>query len=374
MAKALITGGAGFIGSHTVDELLKRGYQVRILDNLAKPVHLKGKPKYIPEEAEFILGDVRNKTDWEKALDSVDVVYHFAAYQDYMPDFSTFFHVNAVGTALLYEVAAEKALDIQKVIVASSQAVYGEGRYECDYCGIFVDEDPRPLEQLEKGQWDFVCDSCGRTMRYIPAWENLSKPANAYGLSKLSQEQLALTLGRRYDIPTVAMRYSIVQGPRQSFYNAYSGACRIFSLSLFLDRAPTIYEDGKQLRDFVNIKDVVQANLLVLDNEQANYKVYNVGGGKAYTVLSFYEMAQKVFQKEIPPRLPGAFRVGDTRHAISDITELRSLGWAPRYTPEDSLREYRAYLEEQTDIEDILSYAEKHMNQVGVVRHVQSKS
>ena len=366
--KILVTGGAGFVGSHTVDALLERGYEVRILDNLSKPVHMKGKPKYLPKEAEFMLGDVRNKDDWEKALEGVDVVYHFAAYQDYLPDFNTFFHVNAVGTALLYEVIVEKGMDIQKVIVASSQAVYGEGRYRCNHCGELIDPDPRSEEQLSLGIWDVLCPSCERPMEYLEPWEALSNPVNSYGISKVAEEQTALVLGYRYNIPSVALRYSIVQGPRQSFYNAYSGACRIFSLSLFLDRAPVIYEDGLQKRDFVNIEDVVAANLLVLDSDSAAYRAFNVGGGRAYTVLEFYEMAQRVFEKDIPPQIPGAFRVGDTRHAVSDISELQSLGWSPQYGPEKSLRDYRRYLEEQTDIEDILDYAEKHMASSGVVK------
>ncbi|MFQ5770499.1 MAG: NAD-dependent epimerase/dehydratase family protein, partial [bacterium] len=201
-------------------------------------------------------------------------------------------------------------------------------------------------------------------------WEAWANPQNQYALSKHSQEKIALNLGQRYRLPTVALRYSIVQGPRQSFYNAYSGANRIFSLSLFLKKAPPIYEDGGQLRDYVNIKDVVRANLLVLEKEEANYKVYNVGGGKAYTVLEFYDIAQKVFELNISPRLQGMYRVGDTRHAVSEISALTSLGWKPRYSPEHSVREYRRYLEQQTDVEDILKHAENLMRRMNVVKEV----
>jgi dTDP-L-rhamnose 4-epimerase len=365
-----VTGGAGFIGSHTVDALLDAGHHVRILDNLHPRIHPHGKPSYISPEAEFLLGDVRNKDDWARALRGIDAVFHFAAYQDYMTDYSTFFHVNAVGTALLYEVAGARRPQLAKIIVASSQAVYGEGQYHCRACNSKVSPTQRTPEMLAQGSWDILCPACGRPMEYLPATEDHANPVNAYGISKLSQEQLALTLGRQNGIPTVALRYSIVQGPRQSLYNAYSGACRIFSLSLFLGKPPVIYEDGRQLRDFVNIRDVLRANLLVLDEDSTNFKVFNVGGGRAYTVLDFYQMAQRVFETEIPARVPGAYRLGDTRHAVSDIAALRSLGWEPQCTPEDSLREYRQYLQEQTDIEDILSYAEKHMSQAGVVRRV----
>ena len=368
--KILVTGGAGFIGSHTVDALLSVGHHVRILDNLQKPVHLKGKPSYIPEEVEFMLGDVRNKSDWEKALPGIDAVFHFAAYQDYLPDFSTFFHVNSVGTALLYEVAVEKKMNLQKIVVASSQAVYGEGRYRCSHYDKEVFAEQRSPQQLEKGEWEVLCQDCGRSMEYLAATEEWANPQNQYAISKYSQEKIALNLGYRYGLPTVAMRYSIVQGPRQSFYNAYSGANRIFSLSLFIKRSPLIYEDGRQLRDFVNIEDVVQANLLVLGSDRADYRAFNVGGGKAYSVQEFYAIVQQVFNSKLPPRMPGAYRVGDTRHAVSDISALKSLGWQPENTPEKSVRDYRNYLEAQTDIDDILDYAEKLMQKMNVVKKV----
>ena len=179
---------------------------------------------------------------------------------------------------------------------------------------------------------------------------------------------VAIRLGQRYNIPSVAMRYSIVQGPRQSFYNAYSGACRIFCLSLYFDKAPVVYEDGRQLRDYVNIHDVVAANLRVLDDPRANYHVYNVGGGRGYTVSEFAEIVRRVFDKQITPSMPGKFRFGDTRHLVSDIRALQALGWAPRHTPEESVREYLEYLRHQTDIEDILAYAQKTMQSLNVVR------
>ena len=190
-------------------------------------------------------------------------------------------------------------------------------------------------------------------------------------ISKYSQELIAMNLGERYGIPSVALRYSIVQGSRQSFYNAYSGACRIFSLSYYFDKAPTVYEDGLMNRDFVNIHDVVDANLLVLEKEKANGNVYCVGGGKAYTILEFAKTVAKVFGKEhIKPNIPGEYRFGDTRNACSDISKIKKLGWKTKCTIEDSIQEYKEYLEEQTDIEDILEYAEKNMKSLKVIRKV----
>lgn len=367
--RILVTGGAGFIGSHTVDRLLQKGYEVRIIDNLQKPVHLKGKPDYIPEKAEFILGDVRDKVTLEKALQGIDAIYHLAAYQDYLPDFSTYFHVNSVSTALIYEIIVENNLPVKKVIVASSQAVLGEGLYMCEDHGELI-PDIRLEVQLSKSDWEHHCPSCGKYIRFLPTPEAKINPQNQYAMSKHSQEMIAINLGKRYGIPSVAMRYSIVQGPRQSFYNAYSGAMRIFNLHLYFDRQPTIYEDGMQIRDYVNYQDVVEANIKVLEDDRANYQSFNVGGGKAHTVLDFYGKVQEVTGKKIDPIIAKYYRYGDTRHIFSDIRKLRSLGWEPEVPIEDSISEYWEYLKRQTDIDDILEYAEKTMMEKGVVRAV----
>jgi len=364
----LVTGGAGFIGSHTVDALLARNYNVRILDNLSKPVHLKGKPDYVPDQAEFVLGDVRNKDDWLKALEGIDVVYHFAAYQDYLPDFSKFMHVNSVGTALLYEIIVEKNLPIKKVIVASSQAVYGEGKYRCPRCNRIKFPDIRELDDLERGEWNHRCQDCGTPLQAMWTNEKRVNPQNQYALSKYSQEQLSINLGKRYQIPTVCLRYSIVQGPRQSIYNAYSGACRIFCLSLFFDRQPPVYEDGRQVRDFVNIFDVVQANLKVLDAPQADYQIFNVGGGKTYTVYEFAQLVAKVFDKKITPKITGQYRFGDTRHIFSDISKLKSIGWKPKYSVEDSITAYVQWLQEIDAVENVLDSAAQQLKALNVVR------
>jgi dTDP-L-rhamnose 4-epimerase len=365
--KILVTGGAGFIGSHTADALLECGYEVRILDNLTEPIHKNGTPLYIPQGAEFIKGDVRNKEDWKKALKGVDIVYHFAAYQDYFPDFSKFFHVNTVGSSLLYEIAVENKLPLKKIIIASSQAVYGEGKYMCKKDGIQY-PNIRLYDQLEKGMWEVKCSVCGKIMEPQGTDESRTNPQNQYAISKYSQELVAINLGKRYSIPTVCLRYSIVQGPRQSFYNTYSGAMRIFCLNLFLGNSPTIYEDGNQIRDYVNVQDAVNANLLVLENNDANYGIYNVGGEKTYTVKQFYDKVAEIFGMKIKPKIPGEYRYGDTRHIFSDISKLKRIGWKPKIPIEQSIKEYKQYLEEQTDIEDILEFQLKKMRNLNIVR------
>lgn len=370
----LITGGAGFIGSHTADALLEKGHRVRILDNLHKTVHPKGKPDYINPAAEFLLGDVRDKQAWQKAMDDIDAVYHFAAYQDYLPDFSTFFHVNAVSTALLYEVIVEKGIapKIKKVIIAASQAVMGEGKYKCTECyekkRHFHLPEIRLEAQLSRGEWDHRCPDCNQVLKWVPSDESVINPCNQYAISKYTQERIATQLGKRYNIPSVVMRYSIVQGPRQSFYNTYSGAMRIFALSLLLDRKPIIFEDGKQVRDYVNIKDVVEANLMVLEKKAADYSVFNVGGDRAWTVIDFYNNMQNVVGKAKAPIMTGYYRYGDTRHIFSDTGKLKSLGWKPTRNINESIRDYWEYINKREDMGDILQYAEKNMKQLKVIR------
>lgn len=369
--RILVTGGAGFIGSHTVDRLVSLGHSVRILDSLEKPVHLKGKPAYLNPAAEFLLGDVTRREDWLRALDGVEAVVHLAAYQDYLPDFSKFFRVNAVGTALLYELVVAEKLPVRKIVVASSQAVYGEGRHRCA-AGHTVHPSIRSEERLRQGRFEVPCPEGHGDLAWEPTDESVVNPQNQYALSKHAQEQIAIHLGRRYGIPSVAMRYSIVQGPRQSFYNAYSGACRVFCLALHFGRDPLIYEDGAQVRDFVNIHDVVDANLRVLEDPRADYEVFNVGGGRAFTVNEFARIVGRAFGKEIAPRPSGLYRFGDTRHICSDVAKLRALGWAPRRTPEDSVAEYVEWLRGQENVEDILDYAERTMKAMNVVRKVEA--
>lgn len=367
--EVLVTGGAGFIGSHTVDLLLEKGYQVRILDSLQPRVHPMGKPFWVPPEAEFIQGDVANTTDLEQALEGIDAVFHLAAYQDYMTDFSTFVHVNTESTALLFELIVGKRLPIHKIVFASSQAVCGEGRYQCEEHGIMV-PNPRPLEQLERGDWDIHCPHCGQYMEPLLIDEATVSPSTAYGISKYAIELLADRLGRRYGTPTVCMRYTYVQGSRNSFYNVYSGIARIFALRIMHGLPPICYEDGKQLRDYVNVKDVAQANVLVMENDCANFQVFNVGGGRAVSVLQFAYVMLREFESDLEPQIPGVFRLGDTRHTVSDISKLRALGWEPIIPVEQNVKEYVAWIREQRATKEYLLEAEKLMREQGVLREV----
>ncbi|RJQ27289.1 NAD-dependent epimerase/dehydratase family protein [Candidatus Parcubacteria bacterium] len=358
--KILVTGGLGFIGSHTVDALLKQGHRVVILDDLS--THKGLVPDWYNQAADLIVGDVTNPPTMARAMLGVDAIYHFAAYQDYLLDFSKFVRVNCVSTSLIYEIAVARKQALHKVIMASSQAVYGEGEYCCSHCQKTFYPKARKDKQLKTKQWNIICD-CGHFAEYVLSRETFSNPYNQYALTKHAGELFALRTGERFDIPTVAMRYSITQGIRQSTANGYSGALRVFTKALLNNKVPEIYEDGLQLRDYTPIQDVVQANLVVLDNPIANYKSFNVSSGKAITLNQYARM----ILKDIEPIREGRYRYGDTRHAVSDIKGLCNLGWVPTGNLQDAVDEYIEWAKTQTHT--FRYYGEnEYMEQVGVIR------
>jgi dTDP-L-rhamnose 4-epimerase len=369
MPRVLVTGGAGFIGSHTVDHLLARGYEVRILDNLQLRVHPRGAPTYMPKEAEFVVGDVSNRTAMTRALAGVDYVMHLAAYQDYLPDFSTFIHVNAESTALIFELIVEGKLPVRKLVFASSQSVAGEGSYRCPTHEAFAPE-PRPIAQLERGDWEVQCPKCGQAMEPEPIAESVCQPHTAYAISKYAIELLAQRLGSRYGLPTACMRYTYVQGSRNSFFNAYSGICRRFALRIANGLPPVCYEDGRQLRDYVNVADVARANVLAMESAAHEHGIYNIGGGRGITVLEFARIMLNACESSLEPEVPGEYRLGDTRHTVSDISAMKRLGWEPKVPVEQSAMEYLEWMSGFSGTAEFLAEAERVMRQQGVVRSV----
>jgi dTDP-L-rhamnose 4-epimerase len=301
-----------------------------------------------------------------RALDGVDCVFHLAAYQDYLPDFSTFVHTNAESTALIFELIVERRLPVRKIVFASSQSVAGEGRYGCPTHGEVL-PGPRPLAQLEAGDWDVKCPTCRQPMAPLLIPESTAVPHTTYAISKYAIELLADRLGRRYGIPTACMRYTYVQGARNSFYNAYSGICRIFAQRILHGLAPLCYEDGQQQRDYVNVADVARANVLAMEHDGANFRVLNVGGGRAVTVVEFARLMLEAFGSELSPLVPGDFRLGDTRHTVSDISAIRELGWEPTIPVEQNIREYIDWIRPQLDA-DRVTEADRVMRDLGVVR------
>jgi dTDP-L-rhamnose 4-epimerase len=352
---------------------LARGYGVRVLDNLEPRVHPRGKPTYLAREIDFCQGDIRDKRMLERALEGVDAIFHAAAYQDYMSDYSKFFDSNVTGTALIFEIIREKRLPVERFILSSSQAVYGEGQFRCLEDGFQLPA-ARTTEQLERGEWNPPCERCGRALVPVLLEEQHTHPATSYGLTKYFQELVAMRLGRLVGVPAVALRYSITQGARQSFYNAYSGICRIFTRTLRSGKAPVVFEDGLQQRDYVHIADVVRANLLALEDRRTDYQAYNVGTGRTTTVLEYARRLAKKMGVAIEPIVPGVFRVGDVRHTVSGIEKISRLGWTPTKGLDEVFDDYLAWLDTVGDTADYFTPAYSTMKETGVIRAVRQET
>lgn len=364
--RVLVTGGAGFIGGHLADRFIRDGFQVRILDSLDARVHPHERPAYLPSAAEFIQGDVTDRNVLLSALQGVDIVSHQAAYQDYMPDFSRFLQVNAVSTALLFELIIGNSLPVKKIIVASSQAVYGEGQYRCLDHGDFQPV-PRSPKQLQSGDWEVACPSCEESAEALPLEERYNNPYNQYAVSKLAQEKTALGLGWLHSIPTVALRYSITQGKRQSLYNHYSGVCRIFCARALQQLPLTLYEDGHQTRDFVHVDDVVEANMLALEKDQANGQAFNVGSGHATTILDYARQVVARLPSPAGLDVSGEYRRGDNRHSVSSIEKLSQLGWRPKRSLDGILDDFIEWIESSGGIPALIPDAAADMRAAGVL-------
>lgn len=365
----LVIGGAGFIGSHTADELEKKKYKIRILDVLHPGVHFEKWPVWVKRSWEKIRGDATDPKTLLRALKDIDYVVHMAALTDLVPNYKEFFDINVGSSALLYQLIAENNLPIRKIVMASSQFVYGEGRAKCKKHGE-ISPKPRSFERLKKGLWKPVCLECNLEVETLAYKETHQDPSNHYSITKYTQELIALKLGRIKQIPSTAMRYSIVQGPRQSVKNMYSGALRIFSMAMLQNKTVDIYEDGKQARDFVSVHDVAKANVLALENPKTDYENYNVGGGRAITVM---ELAQEValatgYKKKIEPS--GMFRVGDSRNSVSDISKIMKVGWKPQGVFRDVVKEYVEWMKSLKLDKDYLGEARKLMKQSGMVKKI----
>jgi dTDP-L-rhamnose 4-epimerase len=354
----LITGGAGFIGSHLADELLRAGHRVRALDNLSPQVHGAaggaGRPAYLNPDVELHVGDVRDPAAVRRALDGVDAVYHFAAavgVGQSMYEIARYTDVNNVGTAVLLEslVGRGRAGPPARLVVASSMSLYGEGLYR-DADGAPVADAERTREQLVAGEWE-ACDAQGRPLEPLPTPETKAPSlASVYALSKYDQERMCLMVGRAYGIPTVALRFFNVFGTRQALSNPYTGVLAIFASRYLNDRAPLIFEDGRQQRDFVSVYDVARACRLALDAPDAAGHVFNVGSGRRYTIREIAErMAGALGKGYVAPEITGKYRVGDIRHCVADVSKARALlGYEPQVRLEDGLVELAEWLEGQT--------------------------
>src|SRR3989440_9394638 len=368
---ALVTGGAGLIGSHVTDLLVREGWKVRVLDNLEPQTHRRAKPAWIHEKAEFIEGDLRDRATITAALDQIDIVFHQAAYGGYMPEISKYVHVNSLGKAQMLEVMHEKNLPIEKIVVASSQAVYSEGAGICPKHQL-VFPDVRPIEQLRKGDWEVHCPICGAITKSAPTPENAPVGGETvYGLTKVDQEKLVLLWGKQVGIPTVALRYSCTYGPRQSIFNPYTGVIAIFCTRLLNDLPPVLYEDGQQTRDFSFVEDIARANLLAAETDMLDGFAVNVGSGEGTPIRRVAQILAALLKIDIEPEARGEFRPGEMRHLTSDTTKIRSAGYKPQIALEDGIARYVDWIRSQSDIRDYFSEAETILKSKGIVHRVE---
>lgn len=355
MSKVLVTGGAGFIGSHLVDALVELGHEVVAFDNLDPAAHPQPPtlPAYANPQCRYILGDVRDKEALGRALYGVEVVFHHAAAVGSgisMIDIRRFVEVNSLGTANLLELAVENRKRIKKLIVASSMTVMGEGTYECGVHGVYY---PflRPVEQLARNDWEVRCVQCGAPSKPVAMAEDRPLlPLTIYALTKQDEERETMLVGQFYKIPVVAFRYFCVYGPRQSMTNPYTGVIARFGTRVITSKAPLIYEDGQQLKDVVHVRDVVRANLRAMECEAANYQVFNLGNGVGLSVYRIAELISEKLGSPIRPVLTGQYRRGDARHGWADISKARRLlGWEPSLSAEDGLADLCYWLKDLPD-------------------------
>ncbi len=355
----LVTGGAGFIGSHLVDELVELGHRVRVLDNLSPQVHGKGQevPPYLNENAEFMMGDVRDRDALKRAIKGVEVIFHQAAavgVGQSMYDIAHYIEVNVLGTANLLDVLVNEKNGVEKIIVASSMSNYGEGKYHCEDCGTVYPR-LRSIKQFEKKEWEMKCPHCQRHVMPIPTDEEKPlHPTSVYATSKRDQEEMFINVGRAYDIPAVALRYFNTYGPRQALSNPYTGVAAIFSSRIINGHNPVIFEDGLQGRDFVHVSDVVQANILAMEKEDANYEIFNVGTGKMTNLLEMVEiLIQKLgYNPNIEPEITNKFREGDIRYCYADISKIeKKLGFKPEVEFEEGFSGLINWVMTQTSVD-----------------------
>jgi dTDP-L-rhamnose 4-epimerase len=349
MAKnILITGGAGFVGSHLADALLEAGDNVRIFDNLTEQVHPDGIPGYLSPEAELVRGNMQDAAAVRRALDGIEVVFHLAAavgVGQSMYEIERYMGTNTQGTAVLLQELLNRKSQVEKLILASSMSIYGEGKYLCAQCGE-VAPPLRSAEQLRTKQWETLCPACGEPLAPVPTDE--SKPlqcSSIYALSKKDQEEMCLLFGRTYGLPVVALRYFNIYGTRQSLSNPYTGVAAIFASRLMNGNPPLIFEDGKQLRDFVSVRDVIQANLLAMERPTADGMALNIGSGEPISISGVAAELSRAMEKSIPAAPTLKYRTGDVRHCFADISAAgKFLGYVPKVRFAEGLKDLVQWL------------------------------
>jgi dTDP-L-rhamnose 4-epimerase len=347
----LIVGGCGFVGSHTADALLELGHRVRIFDNLCSQVHGGEFPAYVSSDAEFIEGDVRDLTSLSHAVCGMDVIYNLAAavgVGQSMYEIAAYTATNIQGTANLLQAILDSQCLPEKIVVASSMSIYGEGRYVCRLCGDAAPH-ARSFTQLTQKDWEMHCSGCGAIAQAAATDEQ--KPLHCtsiYALSKKTQEEMTLVFGRAYNIPAIALRYFNIYGPRQALSNPYTGVAAIFASRLMNGKSPVVFEDGFQMRDFVNIRDIVRANVLAMCSSGGDGLALNVGSGQPVSIRQIASEIASMLGVQLPMEIPGRYRIGDIRHCYADVSSIsQKLGYAPRVTLREGIGELVEWLRSQ---------------------------
>lgn len=378
MKNVLITGGAGFIGSAIALELLKKGYVVTVLDNLTKQIHGDDPERSflysrIKDKVNFIKGDVTSRIDWENALDKQDAVIHLAAETgtgQSMYEIERYTKVNIGGTALFLDILINQKTSVQKVILASSRAVYGEGKYFCTDHGIVFPAERREND-MRKGDFEVRCPICNNKVR-LEATDEDGKvhPSSIYGITKQVQEQMVLLSCKAINIPAVVFRYQNVYGPGQSLNNPYTGILSIFSVNLIQNQPINIFEDGNESRDFVYIDDVVNATIRGLENEVVNYQVFNIGSGYNTSVKEVADTLKICYNSKSTISVTGNFRIGDIRHNYAEMSKIYSmLRFKPEYTFKRGITAFAEWvMTERMEKNDIYQYSLSEMRAKGLFK------
>jgi dTDP-L-rhamnose 4-epimerase len=369
---ALVTGGAGLIGSHLVDLLLADGWSVRILDNLEPQTHRRGKPPWVNSAADFVLGDVRDPATLETSLVGVHTVFHLAAYGGYMPEIAKFVEVNSLGTARLLEAIRDHNRPVRKLVVASSQAVYVEGAVRCPSHGVLHPK-RRTEAAMAAGRFDVPCPACGGPTDPVPTPESAPTGGETiYAITKTDQERLTLSWSRQAGIPAVALRFACTYGPRQSVFNPYTGVVAVFCTRLLNGLAPFLYEDGEQTRDLCFVGDVARACLLAAESDRLDGLAVNVGTGNPTSVRCLAESLADLLDEQIEPEIPGAFRPGEMRALTPDISLMASAGFQPTVTLDEGLARYVEWLREQGTVEELFGESLERLRRRRLVHEVAS--
>jgi len=367
--KILVTGGMGFVGSHLVDALVRLGHRVVVFDNLEKQVHGGRKPDYLNPDARYRIGDVRNYAAFKKVLVDCDIVFHEAAMVGVgqsMYKIAHYIYSNDLGTANLLDILVNHKNKVKKIVLASSMSIYGEGMYRCKNCGE-VTPGLRADSQLKKRKWEMRCPNCNLKVIPLPTPEHkILIPTSIYAMSKRHQEEVCLLVGKTYNIPTVALRYFNIYGPRQSLSNPYTGVCAIFASTIKNNHRPIVYEDGLQSRDFINVKDIVRANLLVMKDNRVDYQYFNVGTGQPKTILDIADILIKLHGKDLKPKIVNAYRKGDIRHCFADTSKLSKLGFKLSVDFEEGIKELAEW-QKYSSAKDKTALAQHELYKKGLV-------